>query len=242
MQVTKVMTFQRGSYLVRTSPTRSVTVGQALAPHAYFQLTRDGNAAEQVEPSVTFTFTGPAFFTDANQVPEGEFEDITDGDAKFAKTSSDGWVAMVQHYFVSAWLPEQGLQREFCARWVTTCSRPVILPVPAIEPGAAGDGSDPPLRRSAGQDKLEGIAPGPGSVSGLRLADRDRGAAVLGAAVVPQPDRQLGLGDHPGHGGEGKVLPAVGGDQSMAKMRAGSRLQRMKEMYGNGEWPRCSRR
>jgi YidC/Oxa1 family membrane protein insertase len=45
--------------------------------------------------------------------------------AKFVKTANDGWVAMVQHYFVSAWLPEGDVQREFFmpGRWVTTCFR-----------------------------------------------------------------------------------------------------------------------
>jgi len=38
-----------------------------------------------------------------------------------------GWVAMVQHYFVGAWLPKEGEPREYFARDArsTTCSPPV---------------------------------------------------------------------------------------------------------------------
>ena len=162
VQVTKVMRFERGSYLVDVGYEIRNGSAQALAPHAYFQLTRDGNPAEQVEAFGVNTFTGPAFYTEGGKFQKVQFEDITDGSAKFAKNASDGWVAMVQHYFVSAWLPEQGAQREYFARALgnNLFSAGVILPVAEIAPGAE---SRVATRLYAGpqeQDKLEGIAPG----------------------------------------------------------------------------------
>ncbi|MBP8217463.1 MAG: membrane protein insertase YidC, partial [Thauera sp.] len=238
VQVTKVMRFQRGSYLVDIAYEIRNGSGQALAPHAYFQLTRDGNAAEQVEAFGVTTFTGPAFFTDANKFQKVSFEDITDGDAKFAKTSSDGWVAMVQHYFVSAWLPEQGLQREFFARALgnNLFSAGVILPVSAIEPGAAGTVATRLYTGPQEQDKLEGIAPG------LDLVVDYGWLTVIAAPLFWVLSWFHNL---TGNWGWAIILVTVAikavffplsaaSYKSMAKMRVlGPRLQRMKEMYGN---------
>jgi YidC/Oxa1 family membrane protein insertase len=190
VQVTKVMHLQPRQLPDRRGLRDHATaVAQAIAPHAYFQLTRDGKPAEQVEAFGVTTFTGPAFYTDAEQVPEGAaFADITDGDAKFPKTASDGWVAMVQHYFVGAWL-RKARQREFFARstqFNNLFSAGVILPVASIAPGAEGAVSSRPVRRSAGAGQARRHRPGPRPGGRLRLADRDRRAAVLGAVLVAQ--------------------------------------------------------
>ena len=238
VQVTKVMRFQRGSYLVDIAYEIRNGGAQALAPHAYFQLTRDGNAAEQVEAFGVTTFTGPAFYTDANKFQKVSFEDITDGDAKFAKTASDGWVAMVQHYFVSAWLPEQGLEREYFARGVgnNLFSAGVILPVSAIEPGAAGTVSSRLYAGPQEQDKLEGIAPG------LDLVVDYGWLTVIAAPLFWALSWLHKL---TGNWGWAIILVTVAlkavffplsavSYKSMAKMRVlGPRMQRMKEMYGN---------
>ncbi len=103
------------------------------------------------------TFTGPAVFTDAEKFQKVEFADILKNKAKFAQKADNGWLAMVQHYFVAAWLPAAGVQREFYMRKVgeDLYSAGVILPV-------AADGKST-ITLYAGpqeQDKLEKIAPG----------------------------------------------------------------------------------
>jgi YidC/Oxa1 family membrane protein insertase len=238
VQVTKVMRFSRGSYLIDVSYEIRNGSGQAIAPHGYFQLTRDGNPAEQVEAFGVTTFTGPAFYTDANKFQKVQFADITDGDAKFPKTASDGWVAMVQHYFVGAWLPAEGEQREYFARALgnNLFSAGVILPVASIAPGAEGAVSTRLYAGPQEQDKLEGIAPG------LDLVV-DYGWLTLIAAPlfwVLSWFHKL-----TGNWGWAIILVTVAikaiffplsaaSYKSMAKMRVlGPRLQRMKEMYGS---------
>ena len=238
VQVTKVMRFARDSYLIDVSYEIRNGSGQALAPHAYFQLTRDGNPAEQVEAFGVTTFTGPAFYTDANKFQKVQFADITEGDAKFPKTAADGWVAMVQHYFVGAWLPKAGEQREYFARALgnNLFSAGVILPVTAIAPGAEGTVSNRLYAGPQEQDKLEGIAPG------LDLVVDYGWLTVIAAPLFWVLSWFHNL---TGNWGWAIILVTVAikaiffplsaaSYKSMAKMRVlGPRLQRMKEMYGN---------
>lgn len=238
MQVTKVMTFKRGSYLIDVAYEIRNGSDQSIAPHAYFQLTRDGNPAEQVEAFGVTTFTGPAVFTDAGKFQKVQFNDITDGDAKFVKTASDGWVAMVQHYFVSAWLPEQGVQREYFARALgnNLFSAGLIMPVAAIAPGTEATVGTRLYAGPQEQDKLEGIAPG------LDLVVDYGWLTVIAAPLFWVLSWLHSL---TGNWGWAIILVTVAlkaiffplsaaSYKSMAKMRVlGPRLQRMKELYGN---------
>lgn len=58
------------------------------------------------------TFTGPAIYTQAAKYQKVEFAQIEGNKADFIKVASDGYVAMVQHYFASAWLLGDGIERE----------------------------------------------------------------------------------------------------------------------------------
>jgi YidC/Oxa1 family membrane protein insertase len=155
-KVVKTYTFHRGSYQIDVSHE-----GVAAGTPAYYQITRDGKPAEaQAGSSMMMgvtTFTGPAVYTDTDKYQKVEFADIIKEKAKFAHKSESGWLAMVQHYFVTAWLPPAGVAREFYMRKVgdDLFSAGVILPV-------AADGKSA-LSLYAGpqdQDKLEKIAPG----------------------------------------------------------------------------------
>ena len=72
---------------------------------------RDGNKPPG-ESSFYSTFTGPAVFTQEKKYQKVEFKAIEENKAEFEKQSSSGYVAMVQHYFASAWLLPDGLPRE----------------------------------------------------------------------------------------------------------------------------------
>lgn len=238
VQVTKVMTFTRGSYLIDVAYEIRNGSEQTITPHAYFQLTRDGDAAEQVEAFGVSTFTGPAFYTDAGKFQKVKFEDITDGDAKFVKTASDGWVAMVQHYFVSAWLPEGDVQREFFARALgnNLFSAGMIVPVDTLAPGAEGKVESRLYAGPQEQDKLEAVAPG------LDLVVDYGWLTVIAAPLFWVLSWLHSL---TGNWGWAIILVTVAlkalffplsatSYKSMAKMRVlGPRLQRMKELYGN---------
>jgi len=154
-KVAKTYVFRRDSYQIEVRHE-----GATPGTHAYYQITRDGKPAEGQDNSMMMgvvTFTGPAVFTDAEKFQKVEFSDILKNKAKFAPKADNGWLAMIQHYFVSAWLPATGTLREFYMRKVgeDLYSAGVILPV-------AADGKST-ISLYAGpqeQEKLEKIAPG----------------------------------------------------------------------------------
>jgi len=88
-----------------------------VSPLLYVQLLRDGNKPEG-ESSFYSTFTGPAVFTEAKKYQKIDFKDIDKDKLSFEKQSNEGYVAMVQHYFVSAWIFPNNLSREYFARKV----------------------------------------------------------------------------------------------------------------------------
>lgn len=161
LKVAKIYTFHRGSYQIDID-FEIVNQRQApLAAHAYFQLTRDGKVPEASLTNIA-TFTGPAVFTDAGKFQKIDFTDIDKGKAKFVQTAKDGWLAMVQHYFVAGWIPQGQVEREFFMRKVADnlYSAGVILPVAALASGETTRLGVPLYAGPQEQAKLEKIAPG----------------------------------------------------------------------------------
>lgn len=161
VKVSKLITFHRNSYQAEVS--YEITNGSAapLAPHAYFQFTRDGKPAEQPGGFGVQTFTGPAFYTEADKYQKVSFEDVAAKKAKFVTKGADGWSAMVQHYFVAGWAPAAG-EREYFANQVSSdlYSAGVIVPVAEIAPGQSGKLSVPLYAGPQEQSRLETFAKG----------------------------------------------------------------------------------
>jgi YidC/Oxa1 family membrane protein insertase len=111
-----------------------------ITAYAYYQLQRDAEAPAG-ESSMVSTYTGPAVYTEQDKYQKIDFKDIEKGKAKFNGKADNGWMAMVQHYFVSAWIPQEKLSREFYVRNVEGVASPVvqagvIVPVPVAAPGS----------------------------------------------------------------------------------------------------------
>ena len=66
------------------------------------------------------SFIGPAIYTEKNKFQKFEFKDLDKGKADYDKHADDGWVAMVQHYFTTAWLHNAAGPREFFVKKTTT--------------------------------------------------------------------------------------------------------------------------
>ena len=161
VKLAKVYTLKRGSYVIDVKH-EIVNVGaSAVSPQVYVQLVRDGNAPEG-ESSFYSTFTGPAFYTDAKKYQKVEFKDIENNKADFVKSSPDGYVAMVQHYFASAWLLGNDTSRENFARKVDTnlYSAGMIAPVGEVAPGASKSFGARLFIGPQEEKMLESVAPG----------------------------------------------------------------------------------
>ncbi len=162
IKVAKILTFKRASYQVDVAWEITNGSDKAIAPNAYFQLQRD-DVAPAGETKMVSTFTGPAVYTDAEKYQKVTFAHIAEDKAKFAKTADNGWLAMVQHYFVSAWVPKDKTPREFYMRKVeghNVFQAGVIVPIAEIAPGAKGGTSVTLYAGPQEQSVLKQIAPG----------------------------------------------------------------------------------
>ena len=132
----KTWTVKRGSYAMSLKHEVINKGATPVSPQLYMQLVRDGNKPAG-ESSFYSTFTGPAVYTEAKKYQKVDFEDIEKNKAEIDKTSDKGFVAMVQHYFASAWLMPDGVSRENFVRKVDTNLYAVgmITPLGEVAPG-----------------------------------------------------------------------------------------------------------
>jgi YidC/Oxa1 family membrane protein insertase len=169
-KVTQVLGFRRGSYQIDVAYDVTNSGAAPISPYAYFQLTRDSKPAGMQNPMAPASFTGPAVYTEADKFKKVEFADIdklaADPARKlpYTKNADNGWVGMVEQYFVSAWLPsdEKKTPREFYTRKLDggLYSAGVIVPVGTIAPGATGRIDVPLYVGPQDQDVLAKLAKG----------------------------------------------------------------------------------
>ena len=159
--VTKKLTFHRGSYLIDETYQISNRSATEIKPFAYFQLVRDGTPAAGDSKMVP-TYTGAAVYTDQSKFKKVAFSDIDKGKTDYPKHATDGWIAIVQHYFLAALLPSGDIAREFYTRALGSglYTAGIIVPAGNIAPGA---NVSIDMRLYAGpqeQDKLAKLSPG----------------------------------------------------------------------------------
>ena len=138
VKLLKTYTIKRGAYDIAVRHDVINTGSAPVAPQLYLQLVRDGNKPPG-ESSFYSTFTGPAIYTEAKKYQKVEFKDIENNKVDVEKQASNGYVAMVQHYFASAWILPDGLKRDLFLRKVDANLYAVgmITPLDSIAPGAS---------------------------------------------------------------------------------------------------------
>lgn len=161
VKLVKTWTLRRGSYDMAVAHEVVNTGSTPVSPQLYLQLVRDGNKPPG-ESSFYSTFTGPAVYTDAKKYQKVEFKKIEEGKPDIEKTATNGYVAMVQHYFASAWILGEGIPRELFMRKVDTnlYSVGMITPVGEIAPGASKIVQAQLFAGPQVETSLEKLAPG----------------------------------------------------------------------------------
>ena len=169
VKLVKTYTFKRGDYVIGVKHEVVNASAASVNPRLYLQLVRDGNAPAG-ESSFYFTFTGPAIYTDASKFNKIDFKSIEKhkpGEKPDHDTVADsGWVAMVQHYFASAWLidksdgPKQ--PREYFTGKVAANSYSVgmFVPIGEVAAGATKAFDAQLFVGPQEEDKLAALAPG----------------------------------------------------------------------------------
>ena len=162
LKLVKTWTVKRGDYAIGLKQEVVNTGTAPVNPQLYLQLTRDGNKPAG-ESSFYSTFTGPAVYTEAKKYHKIDFSDIEKGKTdSIDKSADNGYVAMVQHYFASAWLLPQGMQREIYARKAGNNLYSVgeITHIGQIEPGQSKAVEARLFVGPQIEKTLEAIAPG----------------------------------------------------------------------------------
>jgi YidC/Oxa1 family membrane protein insertase len=137
VKLVKTYTLKRGSYEIPVKYDVVNTGTQPVAPQLYLQIVRDGSKLTSGS-SFYSTFTGPAVYTAEQKFQKVDFSDVDKNKVDIQKESSTGYIAMVQHYFASAWILPDGVKRELFVRKVpdtNNYSVGMIVPL-AVAPGA----------------------------------------------------------------------------------------------------------
>ena len=162
-KITQTLTFHRGSFLIDVTYEVTNAGTAPIAPVAYFQLVRDGKPTGSQAWGAPTAYTGPVLYNEADKYKKLDFADIDKGKIKFTEKTDNGWVGMVEHYFVAAWLPPDAnkLQREFYVNKLDNLYYDgVKLPLGTIAPGASAHLDVPLYAGPQEQDTLKSLAPG----------------------------------------------------------------------------------
>jgi YidC/Oxa1 family membrane protein insertase len=131
--VEKIITFHRNQYAIGVKFEIINGGNVALTPSVYYQIIHDNqsNQGSALMP----TFTGGAYYNEQDKYKKINFDEMAKKD--LAIKSNDGWVGLVQHYFVGAWVPQTGLARKFYTSQLNAhdFSIGTISPLATVQPG-----------------------------------------------------------------------------------------------------------
>ena len=154
-------TFKRAHYDIDINHKVVNTAETPVSPSVYLQLTRDDSAPEG-ESKFYSTFTGPAVFSQEGKYQKIDFSSIAKNSASYVKNADNGWLAMVQHYFVSAIIPSAKVPRENYVRKLdgNLYSIGYVSSLGVVNPGASIQQSAVLYVGPQNQHVLEEMAPG----------------------------------------------------------------------------------
>ncbi len=115
VEVTKRFTFTKGSYEINLEFIVNNQSEQQWAGNLFGQIKRDrSDDPTQSTDMGMQSYLGGVFSTAEDPYEKIDFDDMDD--AQFKKSSPDGYVAMSQHYFLSAWIPAPGAEYSYQSR------------------------------------------------------------------------------------------------------------------------------
>jgi YidC/Oxa1 family membrane protein insertase len=160
-RVEKTYTFHRGRYDVAVRHVVTNVGTTPITPWIYLQLMRDGNKPDG-ESALYYTYTGPAVYTEQDKFKKVEFSAIEKNKPELPQPANNGWVGMIQHYFVAAWVPKEGDHREYYASMVDKNLYTIGTrqPLASLAPQASVTNTAQLYVGPQDQHALEKVAPG----------------------------------------------------------------------------------
>ena len=165
----KTYTFRRGDYVIGVQQEVINESAAPIEPQLYFELVRDGNPPPG-ESMLYSTFTGPAMYTDGSHFKKLSFEEIAKRGPQqkpdHDTAADNGWVAMIQHYFASAWLlgaeGDEKRDRTFHTKKIADNQYAIgmVVPMGTVAPGASVNSQARLFAGTQEEYKLEKLATG----------------------------------------------------------------------------------
>ncbi len=141
VNITKRFTFRPGDYLIDVEYLVDNNSAQRWQANLFGQIKRDSNG----DPSASTSggiglvpFLGTALTQPDERFTKFDFEDMQD--SPFKGQLPGGWIAMIQHYFLSAWIPDANLSHNYSTR-VTSSGFNIggfTSPALVVDPGQSG--------------------------------------------------------------------------------------------------------
>ena len=158
IEVIKRYRFRRGDYLIEMEQEVRNTTGAPWRGRQYRQLQR--SEVEDQGQAFIYTYTGGVIYSPEEKYEKYDFGDMRD--TPLARDISGGWAAMIQHYFLAAWIPEAEQSNHYYSKALSNNRYVLGLAAPVVTV-PAGDSHVFASRLFVGpklQDRLEDIAPG----------------------------------------------------------------------------------
>ena len=115
VKYTKTFRFTQGKYRIRQLITVDNTTSSIWRGNLFAQIKRDNTPDPSQATSMGLQpYLGGAISDEQTKYSKVSFSDMAEEPVK--TTTTKGWVAVLQHYFVSAWVPEQGQKVTLQAR------------------------------------------------------------------------------------------------------------------------------
>ncbi|MCW8881000.1 MAG: membrane protein insertase YidC [Sedimenticola sp.] len=111
VKVTKRFTYHRGTYLVTVQHMVENGSDKPWVGREYRQLMRTPPESKGATSKLIYTYTGGAIYSEENKYEKIKFDAMEE--SKLERSVKGGWIAMLQHYFLGAWIPPQDQQGTF---------------------------------------------------------------------------------------------------------------------------------
>jgi YidC/Oxa1 family membrane protein insertase len=162
VKLTRTYSLNRGSYVLDVKDEVTNTGTASISPSLYMQLARDTHKLPG-ESQFYSTYTGPAIYTEQGKFQKIDFGDIEKKKTDYVKSAPDGWAGIIQHYFVTAWIPSDKANRDFYTNKIEERSLYTVGMKQPIKELAAGASVNLDTRLYVGpqdQQAMAKVAPG----------------------------------------------------------------------------------
>ncbi|WP_305822335.1 membrane protein insertase YidC [Massilia brevitalea] len=161
VRLTKTFTFKRGDYVIDVRHDVTNLTAAPVQPSLYLQLQHDGNKPPG-DSWFTPSFTGPTLWTPEDKYQKLSFENIEKNKAEHSNKSNGGWVAISQHFFVSAFIPTENTARDIYTKKLATNMYAIgtTQSLGSVAPGATVSNTARLYSGPQDEKKLETITPG----------------------------------------------------------------------------------